>query len=68
MNFPLSLDTPIYHFRFKTEINEKDGSKKYKKILKNNRMAWIDISNLNAKVPFINGCVYVKILKMKSEG
>lgn len=25
MNFPLPLDTPLYHFRFKTEINEKDG-------------------------------------------
>lgn len=29
MNFPLPLDTPIYHFRFKTEITEKDGQNKF---------------------------------------
>lgn len=29
------------------------------------RVAWIDINNLAAKVPQINGAVYVKILKLK---
>jgi len=31
------------------------------------RMAWIDISNLNAKVPYVNGSIYIKILILKSE-
>ena len=33
MNFPLPLDTPLYHFRFKTEITEKDGQIRFFNIL-----------------------------------
>lgn len=29
------------------------------------RYAWIDISNLNAKAPILNGAIYMKILTFK---
>ena len=32
------------------------------------RVGWIDINNLMAKVPLVGGSVYVKILKVKSNG
>jgi hypothetical protein len=32
------------------------------------RMAWIDISNYNAKVPLVNNAVYIKILELPNEG
>lgn len=31
------------------------------------RIAWIDISNMESKVPLFNNAVYVKILKVKNK-
>lgn len=34
-------------------------------LLINSSIGWIDITNVNSKVPIFNGSVYVKILKLK---
>ena len=30
------------------------------------RLSWIDVNNIAAKVPMINGAIYMKILRLKT--